>query len=235
MLLVLAVGLTVYHFRARIAYRAREYLAFRQAMHHVTPLGTVLAERDPAKALRLIASDPAYFDQRKYVPLLPTNTMIPVGYRLLRGPPKPLAVYVPPEMRQLEAFMDTTSNDFADNATVFLGERRPPSGKRRLVIIRGAMPTISLLPHLTGSVIQAPDLTHGLRWLNQAQSFSYSGRATVATLGPGVADPADPSHLTITYVVDGTNQTGTIDVYLRDDDTLQFQLRGAASAPSSTN
>jgi hypothetical protein len=224
LLALIAIGAAAYHWRAPIRHRVMEYYWFSRAMSHVTPPGTVLAERDPVKAQRLIASDSSYFDRNTYLPLLPANAVTPIAYRL-RTPPKPLAIYVPPEMRQLEAFIQTSSNDFADPATVFLGERRTPSGRRRLVIIRGAMPTVSLLAHLTGSVIETPGLTHGARWLNRAQSFSYSGPATVATLSPGVADPADRSHLTINYAVNGSKQAGVIDVHLLDDDTLAFALR----------
>jgi hypothetical protein len=225
-LLILGIALAGYHFRAAITYRVREYIAFREAMHHVTPPGTVLIERDATKANALIANDPAYFDNGTYVPLRPPNIVALTMTRWGRPPPV-TAVYVPPTMRQLEQFVQTKSNDFSDNATVFLGQRRTPSGQRRLVIIRGASPTAGLLEHLSGIVIAPPTLAHGATWTNQSQSVSYVGVATTATLSPGIADPNDASHLTIAYSI-AAEGTGTIDVRLNDDETLTFTVRPPA-------
>jgi hypothetical protein len=51
------------------------------------------------------------------------------------------------------------------------------------------------------------------------------------SVNAGVADPLDPSHISIDFTIGAVNSTqhGTLDVYLRDDDTLEVKLRKPAS------
>jgi hypothetical protein len=55
-----------------------------------------------------------------------------------------------------------------------------------------------------------------------------------AHLKPALADPNDPTHLSIDFSIPPRDSTqarreGVIDVYLRDDDTLDFKIRDPAT------
>jgi hypothetical protein len=226
-LMIVGAGVAAYRWREAISYRVNLYYFFNRAMNHVTPPGQVLVEFDPLKARKLIDTDLEYENGTSYVHL-----SIPSGKVRVSAPTKRglMAIYVPPELRKLEAYMDTQANDYIDAAAVFVGERRTPSGTRRLVIIRGAAPSIGLLSTLGGVVYEPPTLLKSPVWKNPQQAFSYSNDTSPrATLSAGVADPSDPSHLTIGYMISATGERGRIDVYLMDNDLLNFVQRPAAT------
>jgi hypothetical protein len=61
--------------------------------------------------------------------------------------------------------------------------------------------------------------------------FSWAGIWVPAELSAGTADPSNLSHFSIGFLISRQNQTrhGTIDVYLRDDDTLDCRIRDPAT------
>ena len=114
-------------------------------------------------------------------------------------------------------------------AVVFLHERVSPAGHRRVVRVEPLLAS-ALSPelgyHVTlvapGSVWREP------RTVGVPLGFAFSGRIVPAELFFGRADPDDASHFSFDYAVSG-NLRGTVDGWLRDDDTVVFKLRDPAS------
>ena len=51
-------------------------------------------------------------------------------------------------------------------------------------------------------------------------------------LAHGVADPSDPTHLAIDFIFNqrgGNARRGVLDLYLREDNTLDFKVRDPAT------
>jgi len=114
-------------------------------------------------------------------------------------------------------------------STVFLHERVSPAGHRRLVRVEPLLanalsPALGYDVTLTvpGSVWAEP------RGVGKAQLLNYSGQYVPAEFFFGQVDPNDASHFTIEYAVRGQPR-GTVDAWLRDDDTVVFKLRNPAS------
>ena len=62
------VGVTVFIFRTELWVRTRRAYWLYECMHHVTPPGTVLVETAPAKAAKLLATNPDYVQAISYDP-----------------------------------------------------------------------------------------------------------------------------------------------------------------------
>jgi hypothetical protein len=116
-----------------------------------------------------------------------------------------------------------------------MGERKSPGGNRRLVVIASlyfggnlfwdrvsylVLPTPHPFESLPGPGISKKD-------------FTYPSAEPVRLL-PGVPDPQNRSHVAFPFEVlnhsfDAVIRHGTVDVYLLDDDTLEFRVRDPAA------
>jgi hypothetical protein len=224
LLLIIAMIGAAYFHRDEISLRVRRVYWARQCMKHVTPPGTVLYESDPVKAKALADSSGDYMC---CPPRPPSDSFVSFVM-----PPEG-ALYVPRVLRSLA----TTEPDVAPwlglSAVSFVGERRTPSGKRRLIVLYGNTINASRNPaYINHTVVVPPTLfTRKLRLPPNRWSEVY-GKETWANLSPAVPDPTDPTHLSADFVtLTKPPQSGTIDIYLRDDDTLEFKLRD----PQATN
>ena len=124
--------------------------------------------------------------------------------------------------------------------TAFLHERRTSFGARRLVAVE-VVPDPSTLGApwawheflgVSASVIRAGTLTSRPTELSNSRStvdlggFSFSDPSKSGTylrIYAGQIDPEDASHFTIAYWLQGN--TGTIDGWLLDDDTVKLERR----------
>lgn len=241
-LVIISAG--VWH-RSYISFRIREAYWFSRCMSHVTPPGTVLFEHDPAKAKLLIAGNLEYHDVSRYVLRRP-----PMGARpkVMQAAAQSNAIYgagmaqyVPAELRELENFIDMDSfytMQFAERnlAAVYVGKMRSPAGAQRLVIIRGSVQLDVALPQLLDvQVYAAPTLLRPAQRVDVRPplAVNFSGQPRWAILSAAVPDAADPSHLSIDYIITeqiGTGQPmrrGVIDVYLLSDNTFTVSMRPA--------
>jgi hypothetical protein len=78
--------------------------------------------------------------------------------------------------------------------------------------------TVTLIPWRSPGSLPSEVSAEGVRLL--------LGREQRLTLYHGQPDPADASHFTIAYLLDG--QAGTIDGYVRDDGTIRLTVRDGA-------
>jgi hypothetical protein len=146
------------------------------------------------------------------------------------------ASYIPKAWRELQRLEPSPPLQMraqllgADRESInFLGERRTPSGKRRLVVIKGSgANALALQRDIEWRVVAPPTLFEKLpRPQPAALMYQGTGQYIPARLSAAVRDPDDPSRLTIEYVIERgyPPQRGLIDVFLRDDDTLDFKVR----------
>lgn len=157
--------------------------------------------------------DPAHFDK-----LL----KISKSYQLQGGGEWPAYVACTPTV--LKEFPEVSETDI-----LFLGGRRSPAGHSRLIIcyIRGIgknrnvyLLTRSTVPATVGKwptpVLQSGSLMLGDRTAQEHVQF-FAGQV----------DPADASHFTIRYSLDGASHI--IDGWLQDDDNVKLTVRGAGT------
>jgi hypothetical protein len=227
LLLIVALSASgwIYHNRDDISLRVRRVYWCYRCMHHITPPGTVLVESDPARMAALLANNPDYvLDGTQYV-------WPGVHVKVASSGPKQ-AVYWPMEWRQLMQVDRMSTMDLGTDAICFLGQRTSHSGHTRLVAVRSATcNALDLAPlDYTSRVIVRPDVFGNLPQGYQF-GYDYSGRWVKAELSPGIADPADLSHISIDFVVGDANHPrhGTIDIYLCDNDTLDIHIRDPAT------
>jgi hypothetical protein len=110
--------------------------------------------------------------------------------------------------------------------TVFLHERISPAGHRRLLRVQCVDDNALMLPSGFVSNVIEPGL-----W-GQAKGHSGSagdrtGRHVHAEVFFGQPDLSDASHFWMDFTVD--ERRGTIDGWLRDDDTVVFKVRDPAT------
>jgi hypothetical protein len=112
---------------------------------------------------------------------------------------------------------------------VFLHQRVSPAGHRRLVRVESIYAN-ALRPQYgyAVTVVVPGSLWREPRDVGPRFGFAASGRFEAAERLFGQPDPHDASHFTIDYAVDG-ELLGTVDAWLRDDDTVDFKLRDPAS------
>lgn len=119
----------------------------------------------------------------------------------------------------------------ATDSALFLHERQSASGAKRLVFVglqRLVPETFSthaefkLRTLSRGSILSFPQ-SASMNVLNMRIAY---GHGTVR-FSSGQTDPADASHFTIAYTVDG--QPGILDGWLRDDDSILLEPRDAAA------
>lgn len=207
--LLLLVGSGVY-WRESLAHHVRLWNVQRQCLNYTRPPGTRVMTTQPT------GGD---YDYRR----------VPQSWSL-GSPPPPLSVLTPACWGQFEA----ERRDFkavpqqAYPQAVFLHERVSPAGHRRLVYVESVIPNaLQLLRFHNARVIDPAAPWGEPRELSPQRLFQASGRYVEADLFFGQPDPADPSHFTIDFTAEG--RRGTIDGWLRDDDTVQFKLRDEAT------
>jgi hypothetical protein len=76
-------------------------------------------------------------------------------------------------------------------------------------------------------VLPRPHLFDATPKLVGGKGSAYSGRWEPIEVRAGIADPKDPSHITFAYTygwrTDGPPIQGTMDAYLRNDDSIEFK------------
>ena len=225
--LALAVGVMVFMFRTELWLRTRRAYWLYECMHHVTPQGTVLEEDDPAKAAKLLATNPDYVQAISYdAALLKDPSKVP--------PLPPTAIYCPREFRGLLSTDPQVYIPCPGTAIAFMGERTSPAGHRRLVVVPLAdvdLQGFECQPDNDTWVVEPTSFMGSGPVILKDDSLPYvdSGVLTCVSLKPGVADPEDSSHLTIDYVDDSPHPAfhGTFDIHLKDDDTLSVKATEA--------
>lgn len=204
-------------------------------MHHVTPSGTVLVERDPVRAAALIASNPDY----RADSLSKSRVESFYNQTLAFTPPGP-AMYFPRTYEAMSAVtwaMELRQRPFqwkvglmlGEDAIAFMGERSSPAGHRRLIIVpivsdrsTNTDPTGHF--YLAYAELRHPSGIGG----SLPESVKVNIRSDVTDerywdFQPGIADPADRSHISIPFATIKRDPviTGTYDLYLQDDDTIR--------------
>ena len=228
--LILGIAGWIYYHRVDLSLRARRLYWSHRCMIHVTPPGTVLVERDPIKAAHLLATNPDYVaDGKQWI--FPTNYALSMG---VRSREQFSAVYWPMELRKYQS-VDYVPESIlgGTNAIAFLGERVSPGGHHRLVVVPVAeVNGMAIKFDLQAStLILAPPTKLGAPVEHPSRGYNFSGGYEPALLSAGVADSSDLSHLSIDFTIPETNNPrhGTLDVYLRDDDTLDCRIRDPAT------
>ncbi len=227
-LVLLAVVMGIYASRGFIAFRYNQWYWYRKCMAHVTPPGTVLFVWDWNRAQTLFTTNPEYFHVAQYGPNVPPGIK---PYAPGPGAIAKFAIYVPADLREFEKYVYVANPLYGYGEPVFLGARKRPDGRSRLVIIRGSTILAERFPDgIPAYVCAPPTLLHGVPpptiTAKQYPSPSLAGQPNFINLMPGVADPVDQTHITITA------QYGQIvDVYLQNDDTLTYALRKTPQKP----
>jgi hypothetical protein len=224
--LLVALAWPVLSYRSQLSLRAqRVYWGWRCA-RHVTPADTVLFERDPEKMAQLLAHNPDYLRAgQEWGPgnrsgVFPAHAIYwPESFRRYFPLSYDLPYLAPPGMMHLGV-----------GGISFMGERRSPAGHKRLVVVPMAeLNAFSARAELGYSlVLPLPDALGGIESLAKSpKAFQWSGRFVPLRLKPGVADAADPSHVSLEYVIDNDKRErrGFIDLYLRDDETVDARFR----------
>jgi hypothetical protein len=220
--LLLAVGVTAFMFRTELWLRTRRAYWLYECMHHVTPPGTVLVEPDPAKAARLLATNPDYVQD---------GTQAPSLYLSRNSPAAPTAMYWPRELRQYTNLAPPRRGLPLDpQAVSFMEERISPAGHRRLVVIPYAYVDLydfEMSPNNFSWVIEPISFLGSgpANWDTGTGFYMHVGAIVTVLLKPGVLDRKDLSHFTIDYVDDSPHPAfhGTFDIHLKDDDTLSVK------------
>ena len=150
---------------------------------------------------------------------------------------KPLAAWETFQERHVAPFGPLRSGGLQSQGTLFLGERRSPAGNRRLVAVdlrvswnnknwaasvekRAVVPgTLRTEPRETWGGPPADDLTT-TNLVGQRDALFMFDWTQKVKLYAGRPDPADPSHFTIDYEIDG--RRATVDGWLRDDDAVDL-------------
>ena len=221
--LVLAVGVSAFMFRTELWLRTRRAYWLYECMHHVTPPGTVLEEDNPAKAARLLATNPDYLQAISY------------DAAILKDPSKaaplpPTAIYCP---RAFRGLLSTDPHDYLPcsySGIAFMGERVSPEGHRRLVVVPHSGVDLDDFEYQYGDHIWVLEPTSFLgsgpaNWHTGFPIDVHEGGFVPVSLRPGVADPKDLSHFTIDYCSEALRAVrGTFDIHLKDDDTLSVKI-----------
>jgi hypothetical protein len=204
LLVIVATPLLIYWGRSAIAVlHARRLL---HACGQYSPPAMPVYTEDPAEQAQFKNTYTALFNRVRY------------------------AYYTPQEWKDFNAA--TGGTQINGWGTLFLHELRTPSGTRRLVGVdftgssRGWIAGQPLPIHI---VLAARVYDWPWAMAMPKVRTVWSGgmelphREGVLRVLPGQIDPADPSHFTIPYTVDG--QAGTIDGWLKDDDKILLEPR----------
>jgi hypothetical protein len=215
-LLVVGIAMAIGYRRA-VLVRVQLLRGQRQCLTYTRPPDTLLVTSDPKTVLEL-ARNPDYASRTD-------------------GPARTHAWLRPQCLNTFPWFRPATIQQMAMGPgppTVFLHERTSRSGDRRLVYVESHdANALWLTQHVNWYVIRPATLFKGPVIVGQTPPLQYSGMFIPTKLSFGQPDPIDASHFTIDYVIKdrygGPDRRGTIDAWLRDDDTLHFQLRDPAT------
>ena len=142
--------------------------------------------------------------------------------------------YQPPQWMELSA---ATGPPIITFATVFVYERRTPSGRSILVTCDVAGATHGVIESTTAT-ITARTLTRGSVLSLPRQRFQDNLRLDLARRDGilrilwGKPDPNDPTHFMIDYTVAG--RVGTIDGWVKDDYSVLLEPRGEPTSQPAT-
>jgi hypothetical protein len=197
------------------AYRRASLLYWqRQCLRYAAPGERVIYESDPGAGAALRAADRHYqLVTPRWVSKLVTSATGHVPDCWTRfggaGPGFPTAT----------------------GPVLFLHELRTPSGQRRLVAITAAFPPNELPKFISGYDVEAQIIEPGTWKLapqNQTGGIPLSVLSGIPPTPPhvrvlaGQPDPADPSHFTVRFEVDGVAHVA--DGWLRDGSPAGFNL-----------
>jgi hypothetical protein len=216
--LVVAITVTVLHYREPIAQRARLLYWQHKCLTYTRPPGT------PLMAWESLDADYS----RNGSKLQPRYTLSPDCWRRFEAECWP--VRATPLVQRAGR----------GPQTLFLHERTSKSGNRRLVRIEtGWTNALAIDRGHIATVIRPGSLWREPKEVGPGQMFQYSGRSVEADLFFGQPDPENLSHFWFDFVVpdDGSTRAwkpvgsrrGTVDAWLNDDDTVTFKLRDPAS------
>jgi hypothetical protein len=177
---------------------------YAQCAGYVAPAEMVIYDEDPAGYARL--------------------SKLP-QYSTVGSLDSPAAYFVLPEWRRFCA--GAGAGQIQSYGTLFVGELRTPTGKRRLVgaditgwFRGGISPVLSIHARAFESrpAMLLPPQTDS-KTFNLALGHSEG----VLRISAGQRDPKDASHFTITYTVAGSE--GIIDGWLKDDGSVLMETR----------
>jgi hypothetical protein len=217
--LLVSLVLVLNHYRDDVVLRFRRAYWYRQCARFAVPPGVLLKESDPIRAAALLASRPE-------------------DYRAVVYSTGAVAVYFPRCFREF-ANVEPRSlglRGLTGSSILFLHELRTPSGKARLVAVSSEWANAYDMHVLMDRVVlPPPSFFESLNIKAPFTGFAYSGPFVEAICSPGTVDPADPTHFCISFTVpDRLKEShplrdGILDGYLRDDDTIHFQIRDLAT------
>jgi hypothetical protein len=120
-------------------------------------------------------------------------------------------------------------------STVFLHELRTPSGKRRIVHVESVFENLFRpASHLVPTIVAPPTVFSPPRVIREPTGdYRISEAHAAMKRYVGQYDPRDVSHFTIAFESTGSSRSGVVDGYLRDDDTVTFEVRDVATKPPS--
>jgi len=142
--------------------------------------------------------------------------------------------YQPPQWMELSA---ATGPPIITFASVFLHERRTPSGQAVLVTCDVTSVTHGVI-EATNAAVTARTLTRGSvlslpqRRFQDNLRLALAKRDGIVRILWGKADPNDSTHFTIDYTVAG--RVGTIDGWVKDDFSVLLEPRGEPTSQPST-
>lgn len=206
-------------------WRQWQYLRIqRRCLAHTLPPNTVVYEDESTRAATLIAQGGDYLA----MPARPADSLIPTVQHV--------AGYHPRFLRQLS---DASGSPPNRTVVLFLHERRSASGNRRLVRVTMAAgwEFSDRLWRLgrsldTGQCYSLASWAPGSTMVAMCRYGYFEGEYTAATslrFFAGQPDPNDPSHFTIAYELRWPYEEqwhkGTLDGWLRDDDTIDLRVR----------
>lgn len=176
----------------------------RQCLAYAAPPTQVVLETDPAEAKKLLA-DPRYASDGR----------------------AKMAFLVPSAWTAYHASLRL---GFPTSGTVFLHERTTPQGMRCLVGVDVNL--VALQPtdvaSLGARIIRPGTVFRGPRTgrsvtRGDGSQIRFHPTQDRLTIYAGQPDPADPSHFTIDYDLNGTRHT--VDGWLEDDEFVKMELR----------
>ncbi len=218
--ILLALSITAIALTTRWAkpiYQQTRYLYWqRQCMHYTLPADQVVIETDHIKAAKLLDKGDEYIALEETAFIYPTQTIGWIGGRSI---PKEID-----HILNSKWDIDTTTTSI-----LFLHGRQTSEGRAYLIALRCSLQDWQGGTHrfisIVADVVRPAALRIGSR--TTAQSHDRSTFTTevqgALTIYAGQADPNDNSHLTLKYILNGAE--GTIDGWLRSDDTVRLTVR----------
>ena len=187
----------------------------RQCMTRHEPYDLVVLEVDAERARALAAGQPAYRSVTQ------------------AGSWQPYAYYLPPEWESFYAAHSPSG--LLSFGTVFLHERRTPSGRRRLVtvdfssreFVHGYNWPVQWRVFEPGSLLRPPRLLAS----RQTDLHPAVGPNRLLRAYAGQVDWSDPAHFTVE--VEHARGTTLFDGWLRDDDTVLIEPREGHAVPQA--